>query len=383
MPTAHIFTVNSTTFNTHLNYMFAGTGADGKAEQKGALADILGIREGDNVLFYVAERGFYGFFKAVKSGDSIAFYEHNENQYLDAELNSKTLTYRLFIEPSDYGVYKRGVNEWDALENPVNIKGQSIYEMQWSWIFKKLKGGRGCTAIPDSEFNLLKEIIIKGNEKLKSSPGYGFSEGEIFVSDKKAYCGGTTTTPILSGDINKIPNEEDLRIFFSARAGKDEILNTILKPAEYGNINYISNEAKCSFGLRSMDLLFLTDQNKCLLIELKKRDVFNCNESIIGQMSGYARWISSYKPHLGEIVPILVIKEPRLYPQRRSGKYFKHHSLADYQNNTLSHEYRDAVEQIQKMKSMLQECEIDNLANLLVHQFRTNSDGVLQSFSEL
>jgi len=45
MASAHIFTVNPTTFNIHLNYMFAGTGAgregNSEPEQKGALADIF------------------------------------------------------------------------------------------------------------------------------------------------------------------------------------------------------------------------------------------------------------------------------------------------------------------------------------------------------
>ena len=73
MPTTHIFTVNPTTFNVHLNYMFAGTGKDGQAHQPGALADILGVRGGDNIIFYVTGCGFYGFFK-VKNKDNIVFY---------------------------------------------------------------------------------------------------------------------------------------------------------------------------------------------------------------------------------------------------------------------------------------------------------------------
>jgi hypothetical protein len=52
--------------------MFAGTGKDGQAHQTGALADILGIRGEDNIIFYVTGCGFYGFFKP-KNKDSMFF----------------------------------------------------------------------------------------------------------------------------------------------------------------------------------------------------------------------------------------------------------------------------------------------------------------------
>lgn len=386
MASAHIFTVDPTTFNIHLNYMFAGTGAgrdeDSKPEQKGALADILGVRPGDHILFYVAGYGFYGFFKAKQTNTDIVFYEHPENQYLNSDLGGKTLTYRLFIEPSGYGVYKLGVNEWDAMENPENIEDKSVLKMQWAWIFKKLKGGRGCTAIPEEEFQLLRKIVTSNNKRLEETSSYRFSDGEIFSSDRSYnYDGCTTILPILSGNIRKIQQEADLRIFFSARASIDEILDEVLNPAQYGTITYISNETKCSFGMKSIDLFFLTDREKCLLIELKNS--FEYKDSILEQISGYARWVSSYKRHLKEIIPILIMKEPRLYPARRGGEHFRHLSESDYHNQTLSPWYKQTIDNILKAKEKLQKFNIDKLSELKAHEFHTNNDDILQHFSSL
>ncbi len=366
--------------------MFAGTGAgregDSRPEQKGALADILGIRPRDHILFYVAGCGFYGFFRAKRSGDNLVFYEPPENQYLNNDLAGKTLTYRLFIEPSEYGICRYGINEWDAIENPESIEQQSVFNMQWTWIFKKLKAGRGCTAIPKEEFQLLRNIITTNNEKLENSKCYGFAEGEIHPSDQEyEYQGDISKSPVLSGNLRKVVKEADLRIFLTATAGLGQTSDEILNPAEYGRITCIANETKCSFGLKSIDLLFITDQEKCLLIELKNG--FDFHDSIIEQISGYARWISSYKPYLKEIIPILILREPRLYPARAGGKYFKYLSETDCHNDNASPWYQGMINYMQEAKSKLRDYEIDKLSELKVYEFHTNNDNILQSFSSL
>jgi len=366
--------------------MFAGTGAGrgkaGKPEQKSALADILGVRPGDHILFYVAKHGFYGFFKAKQSGKNVVFYEPPENQYLNTDLGGKTLTYRLFIEPSQYGVYRLGVNEWDAIENPENIEDKNVLKMQWAWIFKKLKGGRGCTAIPEEEFRLLKKIITVNNERLQETFSYRFYGGELFPSDRLfEYHGDTTVSPVLSGHTRKIEQEVDLRILFSERAGIDGILDQVLNPTEYGQITYISNETKCSFGMKSMDLFFLTDRKKCILIELKNKFV-NSN-SIVEQIAGYARWVSSYKKYLKEIVTILIIGEPRLYSESGRGWKFKHLSRKDFQDGIISPWYQNEIDKLQDMKNKFRDHKIDKLSQLKVYAFHTNEENILQSFSPL
>jgi len=382
MPTTHIFTVNPTTFNVHLNYMFAGTGKDGQAHQTGALADILGIRSEDNIIFYVTGWGFYGFFKP-KNNDAIVFYESNKGQYLDKELGGKTLTYRLFIEESKLGVYESGVSEWDAIENPKYIKNSSIFKMQWSWIFKKLNANRGCTAITNDEFELLKGIIIHNkNKKLPPRDNYKFEDGGISISKEKfKYSGKTDILPRIEEELETINREEDLRILFTVRSGVDDLLNKVLRPKNYGLINFISNESICSFGEKKIDLIFFTKKEKCLLIELKND--FVCDEKIIGQIIGYARWISAYKRDLKEIVPILIVREPLELAPSKGCKYYKYLSKNDLKNNAPSEWYKSVIKNIQAAKVSTQKYKIKKMSGLRVYSFNTNQDNIFQGFDEL
>ena len=186
--------------------MFAGTGKDGQEHVDGALADILAVRPGDDIVFYVIECGFYGFFKATSHP---VFYEPLEDHYLHNALR-RTLTYRLFIEPSSYGVFRSGVREWDAIENPVFIREQKIYNMQWSWIFKKLGANRGCTAMTAEEFELLRQIIAKEEDRLQPSKAFSFSEERILPLDRKlAYAGNRNRALRNLEDLKKIRIEAD------------------------------------------------------------------------------------------------------------------------------------------------------------------------------
>lgn len=101
----HVFIVNNTTFQYHLRYGFAGTGAGNrevsflsKPETSfnyavetnfvKMIADISRIRAGDKILFYLCatpttQGAFYGVFKASSSA---FFDESNANNYLRHEL---------------------------------------------------------------------------------------------------------------------------------------------------------------------------------------------------------------------------------------------------------------------------------------------------------
>lgn len=116
----HVFIVNNTTFQYHLRYGFAGTGAGNrevsflsKPETSfnyavetnfvKMIADISRIRAGDKILFYLCatpttQGAFYGVFKASSSA---FFDESNANNYLRHELG-KPLAFRVRIERTPY-----------------------------------------------------------------------------------------------------------------------------------------------------------------------------------------------------------------------------------------------------------------------------------------
>jgi hypothetical protein len=373
----HILTVNENTFKTHLNYMFIGTGRNGYPHQNGALADILGIRENDNIIFYVMNKGFFGIFKAI----SIIFYESNHNQYLDAELNGKTLTYRMKIAPLE--VYKNCITEWNMMENPENIIEQSIYNMQWSWIFKKLNATRGCLSLDTKESQLLKNILLENNVLLTNTNNYDYVNGQINILNNNLVYNTQKISllPRNNTRLNKIELEEDLRILFTAKGNNHNILNQVLQPQVNGDIDFISNEVLCSFSERRMDLLFGTILDKCLLIELKNEFIFN--NSIYNQIKEYARWISAYKSQYQDIIPILIIREARILSTRRGSIYFKYLSQANLSNDTKSEWYQGILNSISQAKINLQNENIDRLRDLKVYIFNTDENNKLISFESI
>ncbi|MFD1094992.1 hypothetical protein [Salegentibacter chungangensis] len=377
----HILTVNETTFPIHLRYMFIGTGKNGSPHQTGALADIFSIREGDNIIFYVMQRGFFGIFKAT--GEVFYDYESYDGyhpQYLNDDLGGKTLTYRMKIEPNE--VYENYISEWDMMENPENIKDNSIFNLQWSWIFKKLKGNRGCVSIDETEFELFQSNLAKNNNTIAKSGCYDYVNGKIkSLNTGVLYHEECTTKPPRSVErLNKIYREEDLRILFTAYANNHGVLNQVLKPHNNGNVNFIANEIACSFSERRMDLLFGTDQNNCILIELKNDFLFN--ENIYNQIQEYSRWISAYKDYT-EIIPILILKSPRQVRPSRRGKYFKFLSENDKRENNFSPWYKAMIEKIENGKKELSNEGIRKTADLQVYLFETGSGNELIKFNQL
>ena len=178
--TTHVFIVDINTFKYHLEYLFAGTGAqdlyiDFNNNSNSSLnyaiennlvsmiSDSQRIRKGDYIIFYlqqnrakkVYEGKFYGIFKAK---DNHSFLDNNDkNQFLKDNLN-KSLTFRTMIEP--YKVYPIGVTEWEALDEIKYI--QSPNQMLWSLIYRKLRANRGNTMITIYESErLIKWLYLK------------------------------------------------------------------------------------------------------------------------------------------------------------------------------------------------------------------------------
>ena len=199
----HVFIVDKNTFKYHLEYMFAGTGANkdnGKTGTEspflanpnisnnskttpninastermlvGMIADISRIRKGDNIIFYLQadsnnQGRFFGTFKV----DSDPFFdENNSNNYLRQQLELG-LSFRVLIKPDV--VYPEGLTEHEYLDSLSGV--QHPYDLCWSLIYRKLKGNRGCTMITDYEFDdFVKKLKAKNNNKTIAGPRFSF-----------------------------------------------------------------------------------------------------------------------------------------------------------------------------------------------------------------
>jgi predicted RNA-binding protein len=321
--TTHVFIVDKTTFNIHLNYLFAGTGAkesivDFNNNPQSNLhstternlvcmiADASRIRRGDTIIFYlqqsitegIYEGKFYGVFKAVNDW---SFFDNNDSsQYLKQEL-MKSLTFRTLITP--YMVYPKGVTEWEALDEIKNI--HSPNQMLWSLIYRKLKGNRGNTMITIYESERLCQLIRNKNNGITLNVQnnllrFNDNNQEIEVSEntRRSYEGRQENINILPRLLHKLGEDQAFEVHLQAYITKnigissdDNLNNLILNGA---TLEWLGNEVSCSVGMQKIDILLSAIQNgqKTLIpIELK---CVPADESNLKQLQRYIEWLRQY-----------------------------------------------------------------------------------------
>ncbi len=315
--TTHIFIVNSNTFGTHLKYLFVGTTSREKDENISLLSDIKRVRAGDLGIFYIegttkSSGGFYGLFK-IADQIPLVFHAKGEDS-LKPNLPIK-LIYRTIIEPLE--VYSNGVPEWEALDKlPVYAA-----DVQWSLIYRKLKGGRGCTPILPNESDKLIELIRNKNEgKLLADSTYlgGFDwkneSRQIIKTDKKNLyplerqsCTEIETI-IIKKYLSKSTFEGLLQLFFTERAGIEKRLDEVLGD----NIYWLGNEVPCGVGMQKIDIMTIYGNKEkpiYRIVELKTKPI---DPSIIFQIETYVNWASQdFGKHLQKaynwnIQPVIV-----------------------------------------------------------------------------
>lgn len=339
--TTHVFIVDSKTFKMHLEYLFAGTGAqdikiDFNATSNTALhyaienmlvgmtADASRIRQGDNIIFYLqmksAEKIFEGkFFGIFKAKEDWSFLDNNDgNQYLKNELG-KSLTFRTLIEPVK--VYAEGVTEWEALDEIKNMTSPN--QMLWSLIYRKLKGNRGNTMITVYESERLFQLIRdkNGRQELNiDNKKISFDKDEqkiILTNDPvNTYTGRMEVIDILPRLIAKYNTnkafETHLQSYIIKNIGK--AINESLDEYVLGqnlNFEWLGNEVSCGVGMQRIDVMLsnvVNNQRVLIPIELKavEADVINAK-----QIQRYIDWIEQYYTpnRQSDIQPILVSKK--------------------------------------------------------------------------
>ena len=317
--TTHVFIVNEVSFQYHLQYLFAGTGAADKdvdfnnsaisirypnnkhAAEAGLvamMADCSRVREGDYILFYLQatarqEGKFYGVFQAV--GDP--FLDHNDkNQFLASKLG-KNLTFRVRIKPLE--VYPEGVTEWKALDEIKNI--QSPCQMLWSLIYRKLKGNRGNTMITLYESDRLIALIRKENNRihLANANSYDYADGIITVADSRSkYEGRQEQFNILPRLCSKfdahLAHEAHLQMYITQQVGRNSSLDNALGISGK-SLERIGNEVSCGVGMQRIDVMISVEESPMeriiMPIELKCVPASLDN---IRQINRYIDWIEQY-----------------------------------------------------------------------------------------
>lgn len=293
----HVFIVNDNTFPSHLKYLFAGTGAKEKDEDISLLSDIKRIREGDLVLFYIEatkkrKGGFYGIFKISKQHPLVFHTPHSMGRQPGL---GKKLIYRTLIEP--YEVYSEGVPEWEVLDKlPVYAT-----EIQWSLIYRKLKGKRGCTPLLPWEAQRLIDMIRSKNSGTPIANGQftgGFewdSVGRkiIVTQERQEYTyprifNFDILSPICELKGKRRAYEIYLQAYFTENIG----MNFNLNPIVGDNLIWFGNEVTAGVGMQKIDILTICEKEgkkEYRLIELKDEAV---QPGVIEQVEYYINWSS-------------------------------------------------------------------------------------------
>lgn len=328
MATTHVFIVDTTTFNVHLKYMFAGTGAKelsadillskkesiNKDERllAGLAADAARIRSGDYILFYlqqnkqkgVDEGQLFGIFRAK----GISFID-SQGKTLRAELGKK-LTFRVCIQP--YKVYAKGISEWELLDNIEDIK--SPKEMIWSLIYRKLRGNRGNTMITLKESERVFTLLAQKNNDKQLKGKYfcwDYDKQQISVDKESKY-------PYNFKQVLLDVKPRLIAKYMNSKRSFENLLQTLIvgnvetvlkKVLQDQKIDWIGNEVACGVGMQRIDILIHSHNTNGDIfiypIELKdepiKIDVFK-------QIKRYIAWLRLYYQDnkKQKIVPVII-----------------------------------------------------------------------------
>ncbi len=287
MITGHVFIVNEQTLPIHLKNMFVGTSSREKDNNISLLADMLRIKTGDLIFFYIEgtkiRKGrFFGLFQAVE--DVVYHLTGPSAQNPDLPLK---LIYRKKIKP--YQVYSKGVLEWVALDKlPTYAK-----ELLWTLIYRKMKGGRGNTMLLPWELERLISLI-------RSENNGEFMQAESFSLDSEncQIIPGEETNDHNIGTPIRV-SEQEIRkreVHFQAFLLQNlKLGNNNFYPEIFGkNIVWIGNELFAGSGMQKIDIFIIEklDETRFLyrLIELKHpKSSTNVNFSP-GQLDYYINW---------------------------------------------------------------------------------------------
>lgn len=302
----HVFIVDETTFNIHLQYLFAGTGyannepqlnssttAKYEAEKTltGMIADISKVRKGDLILFYVMGcKKLFGVFEV----ESLPFFNDYKTDYLGNNLG-KYLPFRVKIKSNQ--VYPKGITEQQALDDISSI--DHPYQMCWSLIYRKLTGMRGCSFVTDYEFDKLLEFIkaINNNTTIKSTDlCYNASTQSITPSaTHHNYTGRTNSNLNINNRLFNVSGafEAHLQAYITQNYDKSP-LSSLLLPVQYNKL-WIGNEVICSVGERRIDIMIILEtQNDILIRVIELKDEKPKDEIVNKQLPWYIKWVDQY-----------------------------------------------------------------------------------------
>lgn len=309
--TTHVFIVNEDTFSAHLEYMFAGTSSGKRDTNIALLADIKRVRTGDKVIFYFEGVGFYGIFRIrnnkTPDGRHVIYYD--KDNYCNGDLKRKLL-YRVLIEPDE--VYPNPVSEWEALEKlPDNPR-----DIIWSLIYRKLKGGRGCSPVTPKESDKLIRLIRGNNvEQIRNVNNLTWRYGKIISASctRKQYDASQASEILIDEILFRNRRVETyLQAYFTENAGNPNLDNSAFAEicGKSNEIKWLGNEFYCGVGMQKIDVFTITHNHKEEFRVIELKTVIDLG--VHKQLERYVKWCCEYLDGVdrNNLQPIIVMPKP-------------------------------------------------------------------------
>jgi hypothetical protein len=271
----HLFVVDEVSLKYHLEYMFVGTGKSSTQFDIDLWKDIVRLKPGDKIVFYVQKlKKFYGFFEvgSYPFFDNTHYLQPNSMPFLGD--NQIKLQYRALIRP--YQVFQYGIDEFQL----VDILPQSSRDILWSVLYRKLKGERGCSPIFPHEFNIILQRIADINNNIYlNSNSFTFSNKQIIPTNQSFIYEGNRMNPnikekILNGNYKESHLHALLIEFFNHQL----------------NFQWVGNEVYSGAGMQAMDILTIDNNNIFNIFEMKKGEI---PKNITLQVEKYIYWLKN------------------------------------------------------------------------------------------
>jgi hypothetical protein len=275
----HLFVVNEVSLKYHIEYGFVGTGNSSNDFNISLWKDIARLQIGDKIVFYVQEiKKFYGFFKV----SSLPFYD--DKHYLQPKIlpflgkdENIKLQYRALIVPDV--VFSNGIDEFDLID----ILPGNVTDILWSILYRKLKGGRGCSPLFENEFNIIYNEILQVNNILlpNNNNSFTFINSQIVINNVNNQYLGQGLDPDIR---NIILNHSHIEDHMHALLIKN--LPTLV----FNNTQWLGNEVYSGAGTQAIDILTIDINNVFNIVEVK-RDETPLNTTL--QVFKYIQWLQN------------------------------------------------------------------------------------------
>lgn len=284
--TAHLFVVDRHTFVLHQKYGFAGTG-DGSAGFNVKMAtDLARVRPGDEVFFYVQKQGFAGTWTA--SGEPYLAEPSHLSQVF-----GKRLPYRVPIERLTR--FSSVITEAEALD----VLPELSADLLWSPIYRKLRGGRGCST-------LLPREAVRLTCLLEAASEAGCLPDELKLNDAKlAVHEGVPIVPGLLREDAWTESDLELAVIHDFKIGGPLSLMLKVNPSR---IEFLGNQVYAGVGMQAIDILIGTER-RWLILELKMGYL---NSQVVKQMTKYGRHLAARlgATEISTVEHVAITKQP-------------------------------------------------------------------------